>query len=115
MLFNNKAGNIWHYKVLLPIEKESNIITISEGSTPLINLDNLGEKYGLKSLFIKDETRNSTASFKDRPTSVAISKAKELGYSTITLSSSGNAAAAAAAYAARGNMKSVIFVPENTA
>jgi len=88
---------------------------MNEGMTPLLqNLKNLKTKHDLKSIYIKDETRNPTASFKDRPASVGISKALELGYEIVTVSSSGNCAAATAGYAAKAGVKSYVFVPEST-
>jgi threonine synthase len=88
---------------------------MNEGLTSsFAKLKNLKNKYDLKSIYIKDETRNPTASFKDRPTSVGISKALELGYRIVTIASSGNGAAATAGYAAKAGVKSHVFVPENT-
>ena len=114
-IFSTPNASLWHYKDLLPVKDERNIITMSEGMTPLLqNLRNLKTKYNLKSIYIKDETRNPTASFKDRPTSVGISKALELGYKIVTIASTGNGAAATAGYAAKAGVKSYIFVPENT-
>ncbi|MGB6371761.1 MAG: threonine synthase [Atribacterota bacterium] len=114
-IFSTPKANLWHYKDLLPVNDEKNIISMNEGMTPLLqNLKNLKTKYNLKSIYIKDETRNPTASFKDRPTSVGISKALELGYKIVTIASTGNGAAATAGYAAKAGVKSYIFVPENT-
>jgi len=114
-IFSNPKTNLWHYKDLLPINNKENIVSMNEGMTPLVqNLKNLKRKYDLKSIYIKDETRNPTASFKDRPTSVGISKAFELGYKIVTIASSGNGAAATAGYAAKVGVKSYVFVPENT-
>ncbi|TDS25881.1 L-threonine synthase [Halanaerobium congolense] len=107
-------NSMWDYFELLPLEDKDNIITLSEGMTPLLKTENLSRQLGIKNLFIKDETRNPTGSFKDRPNTMAISKAKELGIKTITIASSGNASASAAAYAAKAQMKCVVFVPENT-
>jgi len=114
MIFSTPKTNLWHYKDLLPINNEENIVSMNEGMTPVQNLKNLKTKYNLKSIYIKDETRNPTASFKDRPTSVGISKALELGYKIVTIASSGNGAAATAGYAAKAGVKSYVFVPENT-
>jgi len=114
-IFSTPKTTLWYYKDLLPINDEKNFISMNEGMTPLLqNLKNLKTKYNLKSIYIKDETRNPTASFKDRPTSVGISKALELGYKIVTIASTGNGAAATAGYAAKAGVKSYIFVPENT-
>lgn len=106
--------SIWQYKALLPIKNETNIVSLREGATPLLEVGNLGEEYGFESVMVKDETRNPTGSFKDRPTCVGISKAIELGVETVTIASSGNAAAAVAGYSAKAGIKSFVFVPEST-
>ena len=72
----------------------------------------MGDELGLKALYIKDDGLNPTASFKDRASGVAVAKACELGYDTISCSSTGNAASSCAGNAARVGLKSVIFVPE---
>ena len=66
----------------------------------------------MRSLYLKDETKNPTASFKDRPMTVGVSKAVELGFNTTVSASSGNAAAALAAYSARAGLACYTFVPE---
>jgi threonine synthase len=106
--------SIWQYKALLPIEDEKNVVSLREGGTPLLELENLRERYCFQSAKVKDETRNPTGSFKDRPTCVAISKAIELGVETVTVASSGNAAASVAGYSAKAGIKSFVFVPEST-
>lgn len=103
----------WKYFELLPIDDRKNIITLGEGNTPLLKTQKLGKRLGLTSLYIKDETRNPTASFKDRPMVVGISKAVEFGAKVIVCASSGNAAAAASAYSAKAGLKCFTFVPEH--
>lgn len=103
----------WKYFELLPIDDKKNIISLGEGNTPLLKSPKLGEKLGLSSLYIKDETRNPTASFKDRPMAVGISKAVEFGAKVVVCASSGNAAAAASAYSAKAGLKCFTFVPEH--
>ncbi len=104
--------NQWKYFDLLPPKNPENIVTLNEGATPLIKSNRLAEKLGLRNLYLKDETRNPTASFKDRGMSVAVSVAKEFGYSKVVTASSGNAAAALAAYAAKAGMEVYAFVIE---
>ena len=104
--------NQWKYFDLLPPKDERNIVTLGEGATPLIKAKRLSEKLGLKNLYLKDETRNPTASFKDRGMSVAISVAKEFGFKKAVTASSGNAAAALAAYAAKAGIDVIAFVIE---
>ena len=96
---------------LLPSEA----ITLGEGGTPLHHLSGAGRVLGLTRLFAKDETRNPTLSFKDRLAAVAISAARQLGEKTIVSSSSGNAGAAAAAYAAKAGLPCVIFMFQGAA
>jgi len=107
-----RRGGLWKYRELLPIENEENIVTLGEVQTPLIRCKNLGKIIGMRNLYLKDETKNPTASFKDRPMTVGVSKAVELGFDTTVSASSGNAAAALAAYSARAGLTCYTFVPE---
>jgi threonine synthase len=103
---------VWKYRELLPIRDQRNIVTLNEGGTPLLRARNLARELGLKNLWLKDETRNPTSSFKDRPMSVGVSKALEFGAKTVVAASSGNAAIALAAYSARAGIECYAFVPE---
>ncbi len=111
-LFERRHGGLWKYHELLPIENEKNIVSLGEVQAPLLRCKNLGKALGLSTLYIKDETKNPTASFKDRPMTVGVSKAVELGFDTVVSASSGNAAAALAAYSARAGLICYTFVPE---
>ncbi|HXV65302.1 MAG TPA: threonine synthase [Vicinamibacteria bacterium] len=102
---------IWRYLPLLPLERRDAIVSLHEGGTPLVAARRLGERIGVSSLFLKDESRNPTGSFKDRMLALGVSRAVELGKSTIVVQSSGNVAAAAAAYAAKAGLRAKIFVP----
>lgn len=102
---------IWAYMDLLPVRDPQSIVSLGEGETPLLSTPRLGKHLNLSSLYIKNETLEPTGSFKDRPISVAISKAKELGAKTVVTSSSGNAGASTAAYAARAGLECYVFVP----
>ncbi|HSF16147.1 MAG TPA: threonine synthase [Vicinamibacteria bacterium] len=102
---------IWRYFPLLPLERRDAIVSLHEGGTPLVTARRLGERIGVSNLFLKDESRNPTGSFKDRMLAVGVSRAVELGKSTIVVQSSGNVAAAAAAYAAKAGLRAKIFVP----
>lgn len=106
--------NIWRYKKFLPIREEKNIITLFEGGTPLIAANKLSKLIGIKRLYLKDETRNPTCSFKDRSISVGVSKALEFRSGTVVIASSGNGAASLAAYASKAGLKNYIFIPEKT-
>jgi len=101
------------YVEFYPLKDPENLIYLGTGGTPLVKAEKLGEKIGVKKLFLKVESGNPSGSFKDRPISVGVSKAKELKSTTVTAASSGNAAAALATYAARAGLKAVVFVPEH--
>ncbi len=89
-------------------------MTLGEGMTPLIHTQRLGERAGLRHLYIKDEGLNPTASFKARGLSAAVTVAKALGAQTIALPTAGNAGGAAAAYAAKAGLHCVIAMPSDT-
>jgi threonine synthase len=114
-LAENPNRSMWRYVELLPIADRGLIPSLQVGWTPLYHARRLGQQLGLENLYIKDDGRNPTASFKDRPSAVAVVKAQELGFGTITCASSGNAAAALAGFCANANLGSVIFVPESAA
>ncbi len=105
--YGSRAG-LWRYSELLPVER-AEAVTLGEGGTPLLSLERTGKAIGIMRLLAKDETRNPTWSFKDRLASVAISVAKSMGARVIVSSSTGNAGAAAAAYAAKAGLPCVIF------
>jgi threonine synthase len=100
----DKPRNIWRWGNLLPVRDPKHIVTLSEGDSPLLHVQGLGETIGLRNFFIKDESRNPTGSFKDRGASVTISKCREVGITGLILASSGNAASAFGAYSARAGL-----------
>ena len=103
--------SMWRYADLLSVEGE--VVDIGTGFTPLTKADRLGQELGLDELYIKNDCLNPTYSFKDRPVSVAVTKAREFGFDTIACASTGNLAASVAAHAAKANMKAYVFVPSN--
>ena len=108
------SHGLWKYFSMLPVQYPTNVISIGEGATPLLVENRIPEKWNCDiSLYIKAESLNPTGSFKDRPSSVGISVAKEMGLDTVVVSSSGNAGASVAAYAARGGMRCIVIIPEN--
>ncbi len=111
---NWESGNEFAFDPVLPAVSAANRVSLKEGNTPYIKADNLGEKIGLCGLWLKDESRNPTGSFKDRAISLCVSMAKELGYRKMVVASSGNGAASAAAYGAKAGMTTVVVVPETT-
>jgi threonine synthase len=110
----SRIPTLWRYAEVLPVEKQENQISLGEGFTPLHKAGNLGAKYGLKNLYIKDESLNPTQSFKARGMTAAVSMAKELGVRKVAAPSAGNAAGALSAYAALAGMECFIFVPKDT-
>jgi len=110
--FVERPLGVWRHRELLPILDERNIITLGEGATPLLKADKLSKKIGFKTLYLKDETRNPTGSFKDRSMAVGISKALEFHARNVVIASSGNAAASLAAYSAKAGLNCYAFVLE---
>jgi len=106
--------DIWRYEELLPVASQF-AVRLGEGGTPLVRSGRLGDKLGMKHLFLKDDTRNPTASFKDRAMAVGSAKAVELKKRDVAIASSGNAAASLAAYSAAAGMKCHAFVPPDAA
>jgi threonine synthase len=111
----NRDHTIWRWFDFFPVEEVSSIVSLGEGCTPLIHATRLGESVGVPQLYLKNDTVLPTGSLKDRSNSVGISKAKELGFTTATVMSTGNAAASVAAYSAAAGLKSVVMVPAGTA
>jgi threonine synthase len=105
---------IWRYRPLLPIADASPVPPLAVGWTPLYDAPRLAAEFGVRQLLVKDDGRNPTASFKDRPSALAVVKALETGASVATTASSGNAGAALAGMCASVGMNSVIFVPATT-
>jgi threonine synthase len=103
---------IWRYKPLLPIEPDAAVPPLTVGWTPLYQTDRLAAELGLKHLWVKDDGRLPTASFKDRASAIAVVKAQEKGAQVITTASTGNAAAALSGLCASVKQPNVIFVPE---
>jgi threonine synthase len=97
----------------MPIFDHEEPVTLGEGFTPLVHARTLGARLGLSRLYIKDESLNPTNSFKARGQSTAITRARALGATTISLPSAGNAGNAAAAYAARAGLHTQVFLPRD--
>ena len=105
-------GVIRRYASYLPVTASTPVITLLEGNTPLIRVDNFVAAFnGTFELWLKYEAMNPTCSFKDRGMTLAISKAKERGAKIVICASTGNTSASAAAYAARAGMKCVVLLP----
>ena len=111
----SRDHTIWRWFEFFPVEKRSSIVSLGEGCTPLIPAGRLGDRLGLRRLYLKNDTVLPTGSLKDRSNSVGIARAKELGFTTATVMSTGNAAASVAAYSAAAGLTSVVMVPAGTA
>ena len=104
--------DLWRYADFLPITTQSPP-GLGAGFTPLVKADRLAAELGLGELYLKDDTRNPTGSFKDRVVSVALSKAREMGFRVAACASTGNLANSVAAHAARLGMDSVVLIPHD--
>jgi threonine synthase len=103
---------IWRYADLLPVA-DPHPVDLGAGFTPLVRADRLAAELGLGELWIKDDTANPTGSFKDRVVSVALTKARQLGFKVAACASTGNLANSVAAHAARAGMDSVVLIPHD--
>lgn len=112
-VFKGRRSDMWRFYEMMPVLEEGNVVSLGEGGTPLLHAKNLGRKLGLKNLYIKDEGLNPTGSFKARGLSAAVSKAKEVGQTRLTMPTAGNAGGALAAYAARGGLEAHVFMPKD--
>ena len=112
-LLHNTNHTIWRYKPLLPVHPDSPVPPLSVGWTPLYRSDRLASELGLQNLWVKDDGRQPTASFKDRASAIAVVKAREKAAEIITTASTGNAAAALSGLCASVRQPNVIFVPES--
>jgi threonine synthase len=104
--------SLWRYRALLPIEGDR-LVDTHTGLTPLVRADNLARELGLHDLWIKNDTVNPTFSFKDRPVSIASTRALELGFDVLACASTGNLAGSVAAHAAKAGMGACIFIPSD--
>ncbi|MER2090165.1 MAG: threonine synthase [Sporosarcina sp.] len=104
-------GLIAEYKEWLPVTENTPVLTLQEGNTPLIHMENLSKEWGID-LYVKTEGTNPTGSFKDRGMVMAVAKAKEEGKKVLICASTGNTSASAAAYGARAGMRTIVVIPE---
>ncbi|HEX3623570.1 MAG TPA: threonine synthase [Acidimicrobiales bacterium] len=102
--------SIWRYANLLPAVNDG-AVDLGAGFTPLVRADRLAAELGLGELWLKNDTLNPTGSFKDRVVSVALARARALGFKVAACASTGNLANSVAAHAARAGMRHVVFIP----
>ncbi|HWP66710.1 MAG TPA: threonine synthase [Candidatus Limnocylindria bacterium] len=108
-----RPRNLWRYRELLPIDGEPRV-GLHSGMTPLVRADRLAAALGVRDLWVKDDSVNHpTFSYKDRVVSVAISKAMEFGFDTVSCASTGNLANSVSAHAARAGLTCFIFIPHD--
>lgn len=110
LLAGTNISSIWKYFDFLPVVHKDYIVSLGEGTTPLLRSNQSFQS----DVYWKDETKNPTGSMKDRALSVAFSKAKELGVKQTIIASTGSAGISASAYAARGKINNTVLVPEGT-
>ena len=109
----SRAKSMWRYRELLPVANDPTV-GLQAGFTPLVKTDRLAKALGIRELWIKNDTVNyPTLSFKDRVVSVALSRARELGFETVACASTGNLANSVAANAASAGLKAYVFIPSD--
>jgi threonine synthase len=109
----SRPRNLWRYRELLPIDGEPSVGPFS-GFTPLVRADRLAAALGVRELWVKDDSVNHpTFSYKDRVVSIAISKAIEFGFDTVSCASTGNLANSVSAHAARAGLRCYVFIPDD--
>ena len=104
---------VWRSHEVLPVRDWSNVVTLGEGSTPLLEAPRLARAYGIGRLLVKAESLNPTGSFKARGMTVAVSCARELGATSLVMPSAGNAGGALAAYASVAGMQATVVMPSD--
>jgi threonine synthase len=108
-----RKNDLWRYREMLPVKAESNIVSLGEGMTPLIHLKRIGKRHSITDLYLKNEGMLPTGTFKDRGAAVGISRAKELGISTLAMPTNGNAGGSWSAYASVAGIRAVIVMPKD--
>jgi threonine synthase len=108
---SRRLSGLWRWAELLPVRDPAWRLTLGEGDTPLHHARRLGDRLGLRRLFVKDEGLNPTGTFKARGLAVAVGRASELGVREFVIPTAGNAGGALAAYAARAGWKAHVFMP----
>lgn len=109
-----RPSTMWRYLEMLPVNDPAKIVSLTETVTPVLETKRLAAEFGVQHLYIKDESRLPTGSFKARGMTMAISMANEFGIKKVAVPTAGNAGGAMAAYAARAGMEAYVFMPEDT-
>lgn len=108
-----RAASLWRYRELLPVQHSSQIVSLGEGYSPVLHLDDVPAAPGVR-VRLKDDGGLPTGSFKARGMSVAVSRARELGVRSVYVPSAGNAGVALSAYGARAGLEVRVYLPERT-
>ncbi len=111
-VFRSRPFRLWRYREFIPVPDGVNVVSMGEGGTPLVPLDDSALVTGLEKIYVKLEGLNPTGSFKDRGMTVAVSMAKAMGFRIVACASTGNTAASMAAYAARAGLKAITVLPK---
>jgi threonine synthase len=112
--FADRPPTMWRYREFLPAPTGDAIVSLGEGLSPIVPCPNLGDRFGLDDLWIKDEAQMPTGTFKSRGLSSAVTMAQHLGVERVAIPTAGNAGGALAAYAARAGMDAYVFMPADT-
>jgi threonine synthase len=112
-LFGRHGPGIWRFRAGLPFQTGTTPVSLGEGGTPLVRLENISRGLKLENLYAKNDGQNPTGSFKDRGMSVAVTRAKALRAKALVCASTGNTAASLAAYGAKAGIKAVVVVPKS--
>ena len=111
--FGESPRDLFRYQALLPVHKPQSPFPLRIGGTPLYQASRLGQQAGLTRLYLKDDSRNPSASLKDRASAVTLCRAMDIGASVVSVASTGNAGSSLACLCAALGMKAVVFVPES--
>lgn len=107
-----RPKSMWRYHEVMPAPNTDAIVSMGEGMTPLLSTPRLGSEIGLRHLWLKDEGRNPTGSFKDRGMSAALTMARAVGVVRLVMPTAGNAGGSASAYAARAGLPIHVYIPK---
>jgi threonine synthase len=110
----SRPASFWRYRELLPYADPAEVVSLGETMTPLVQCPRLGKQFGLAQLWVKDESRLPTGSFKSRGLALAVTMARQFGSRRLAIPTAGNAGGALAAYAARAGMEAFVFMPDDT-
>jgi threonine synthase len=113
-VLKDRVSSLWRYFEFLPVINPANVVSLGEGMSPFLTLDNLASEHNIPNLYLKDESLNPTGSFKARGQAVAVSKMKELGIKRCIVPTAGNAGGALAAYCAKANIEATVVMPSHT-